>query len=132
MSERDVDVVRDQFEAVNERDFERAMSLYAEDVVLVATWGLDSGTYEGKEAVGRWFGNWFKAFASDYHFEVDEAREIGDAILLNARHGGRGRSSGAEVSGENAYLYWVRDGKVSRVEMYERREDALRAARASR
>jgi hypothetical protein len=44
----------------------------------------------------------------------------------------RGRSSGAEVHGENAYLYWVRDGKVSRVEMYERREDALRAAGASR
>ncbi len=35
MSKENVEVVRHQFEAVNERDFPRAMSLYAEDVELV-------------------------------------------------------------------------------------------------
>ncbi len=35
MSQENVDVVCDQFAATNERDFERAMSYYAEDVELV-------------------------------------------------------------------------------------------------
>jgi hypothetical protein len=35
VSERDIDVVLDQFDSVNERDFERAMGHYADDVVLI-------------------------------------------------------------------------------------------------
>jgi ketosteroid isomerase-like protein len=129
VAERDVDVVRDQFEAVNERDFERAMDHYAEDVVLVvARDGPEPGTYEGKETVGRWFGSWFQSFARDYHFDVDEARDLGEVVFLHAWHGGRGRVSGVEVRGELSYLYRVRDGKVARVEIYTTREDALGAA----
>jgi ketosteroid isomerase-like protein len=128
VSERDIATVRDQFEAVNERDFSRAMNHYAEDVSLfVDEEGPEPGTYEGKEAVGRWFGEWFRSFARDYRFEVDEAREVGDVIFLHARHGGRGRASGVEVRGELSYLYAVRDGKVSRVEIYATRERALEA-----
>ena len=53
MSERDVEIVRNQFQAVNERDWGRAMSLYADDVALVVREGfLDTGTFEGKDAVG--------------------------------------------------------------------------------
>jgi ketosteroid isomerase-like protein len=35
VSQADVDVVRAQFAATNERDFPRAMGFYADDVVLV-------------------------------------------------------------------------------------------------
>jgi ketosteroid isomerase-like protein len=133
MPERDLEVVRDQFEAVNERDFPRAMGHYADDVVLVVPpmEGVpEPGTYQGKEAVGEWFGNWFRHFDRDYHFEIDEARTIGDAVFLHAWHGGHGRASGAEVRGELAYLYAVRDGKVARVEIYPNRAAALEAAGA--
>jgi hypothetical protein len=34
MSQSDVDIVLDQFAATNDRDFERAMTFYAEDVEL--------------------------------------------------------------------------------------------------
>jgi ketosteroid isomerase-like protein len=131
MSKADVDVVHDQFEAVNERDFARAMGHYAEDVVLVvppAESAPEPGTYEGKEAVGRWFGNWFQSFDRDYHFEIEESRVIGDQVFIHAWHGGRGRLSGIEVGGELAYLYRVRDGKVVRVEIYPTRDQALKAA----
>ena len=73
MSESGIEVVRDQFAAANERDFPRAMGHYAEDVV----WSSRSsrayqtpGTYEGRQAVGEWFGDWFRAFAPDYRFEI--------------------------------------------------------------
>ncbi len=131
MPPTDIEVVREQFEAVNQRDFGRAMDLYAEDVVLVVPGeGLQAGTFVGKHAVGEWFGDWFRTFDRDYHFEIEQARELeGGVIYVFARHGGRGRLSGAEVRGSNAYLYRVRDGKVTRVGFFGSEEEALEAAR---
>jgi ketosteroid isomerase-like protein len=65
MSQADIDVVRDQFQAVNERDFERAMGHYADDVVLVVEGEAvaNPGVHRGKEAVGEWFGDWFRTSA---------------------------------------------------------------------
>ena len=131
MSEADIEVIRDQYAAVNQRDFERAMGHYADDVVLVVPHaeGVPSpGTYEGKEAVGRWFGDWFGTFDRDYRLWIEESRDLGEAIFLVASHAGRGRLSGAEVRGTFAYVYRLVDGKVARVEFYATREEALDAA----
>jgi ketosteroid isomerase-like protein len=129
VAEEDIEVVRDQFAAVNERDFARAMDHYADDVILVVPGGgLRSGRFEGKQIVGDWFGEWFRIFDRDYRFEIDEAREIGDLIFIHALHGGSGRVSGAEVRAESSYLYRVRSGKIAYVEFHWEREDALRAA----
>ena len=130
MSQSSVDVVLDQFAAANERDFERAMSHYSEDVELVVDYEafVEGGTFTGREAVGQWFANWFKTFEPGYRFEIEEARDLGGRVLLVAAHGGRGRASGIEVQGRTAYLYTVRDGKVVRGVLYESPEKARRAA----
>ncbi|HEX6115540.1 MAG TPA: nuclear transport factor 2 family protein [Solirubrobacterales bacterium] len=130
MSQGNVAVLLDQFAAVNERDFPRAMSHYAEEVELVVHPDayLESGTFTGREAVGRWFANWFATFEPGYHFEIEEARGLGDRVLLVAAHGGVGRASGIEVGGRTGYLYTLRDGKIVRGEIYRTREDALGAA----
>ncbi len=132
MSRSDVDVVRDQFAAVNERDFPRAMDHYADDVELrvQAAAFLESGTFSGREAVGQWFANWFQTFEPGYRFEIEEAREHGEVVLLVASHHGRGRSSGIEVRGQTGYLYGLREGKIVRVELYRSRGEALAAAGA--
>jgi ketosteroid isomerase-like protein len=126
----DVDVVLDQFAAVNERDFERAMDGYADDVVLVIEEGfLNTGTFEGREAVGEWFGDWFRTFGRDYRFEIIEARELSEGLVfLFAAHSGTGRTSGAEVDDVTAYLYRVEDDRVSRLQLFQARETALEAA----
>jgi ketosteroid isomerase-like protein len=131
VSQRDVEVVLDQFAAVNERDFERAMSLYAEDVELVvdSKTFLQGGTFTGREAVGEWFGDWFRSFEPGYRFDIEEARDLGDVVLLVAGHHGRGRSSGAEVHGRNGYLYGVREGRIVRAEIYAGRAEAVEASR---
>jgi ketosteroid isomerase-like protein len=126
----DLDVVLDQFTAVNDRDFQRAMDGYADDVVLVIEEGfLNAGTFEGKEVVGEWFGDWFRAFGSDYRFEVVEARDLGDGLVyLFAEYEGSGRASGAKTQMESAYLYLVESGKVKRVQLFRTRGDALESA----
>jgi ketosteroid isomerase-like protein len=130
MSQEDIAIVRDQFEAVNERDFARAMKHYSDHVVLVvhSGFGLETGTFEGKETVGDWFGQWFRAFEPGFHFEIDEAREIGGVVFLHANLSGLGRSSGAPVRSDAGYLYEVRDGKIVRAELFKSREDALASA----
>ncbi|HEX8855573.1 MAG TPA: nuclear transport factor 2 family protein [Thermoleophilaceae bacterium] len=64
MSQDDVRVVLDQYAATNERDFARAMGYYADDVVLVVhpEAFVEGGTFEGRDAVGQWFANWFTTF----------------------------------------------------------------------
>ena len=125
-----IDVIRDQFEATNERDSRRAMAHYAKDVVLVVHPDafLESGTYEGIEAVGQWFADWFRSFEPGYHFEFDEIRDLGDRVFFVASHRGRGRTSGVEVHGQTAYLYTVRDAKIVRAELFPSRDAALAAA----
>ena len=132
MSEADIEVVREQFEAVNRQDFARAMELYADDVELVVPHMEEiqnPGIYRGKDAVGEWFGDWFRTFARGYRFELEDFQDLGGGLVcLWARHGGQGRLSGAPVSGENAYLYRVRDGLVWKVGFFATRDDALEAA----
>ncbi|MGZ5308689.1 MAG: nuclear transport factor 2 family protein [Solirubrobacterales bacterium] len=129
MSQQNVEVIRDQYAAVNERDFERAMSHYADDVELVVGSGyLLAGTFKGRDAVGRWFGDWFDSFDHGARFEVTEISEMeGGAILLVADHYARGRASGVEVHGTVVWLYSLRQGKIIRVEGYESRAEALEA-----
>jgi ketosteroid isomerase-like protein len=128
MSQENVEVVRDQFAATNERDFPRAMSHYAEDVVLVVGAFLKPGTFKGRQAVGEWFADWFRAFEADYHFDIDEAQDLGDAVFLFATCFGHGRTSGVEVHGQTGFLYRLRGGKIVRVELYSSRAEALEAA----
>jgi ketosteroid isomerase-like protein len=130
MSDEKIKVVRDQFAATNERDFPRAMSFYAEDVELFVDPDafLEGGTFKGRDAVGEWFGNWFRTFEPGYHFDIEEVRDLGDVVFLDAAHRGRGRTSGIEVGGRAGYLYWVRDGRVVRVEIHPSGTAALRAA----
>src|SRR3954462_6606355 len=131
MSRENVEVVRDQFAAANERDFPRAMSHYAEDVELVVHPDafLEGGTFKGRHAVRQWFANWFTTFQPGYHFDIEEARDLGDVVLLVATHHGRGRSSGAEVHGRNGYVYGVRKGRIVRAEIYAGRTEAVDASR---
>ena len=130
MPQDPVEVIREQYGATNERDFERAMTYYADDVVLVVEEGfLNTGTFEGREAVGEWFGDWFRAFASDYRFTIDVIRELEPGLVfLTATYGGTGRTSGAEVTDRRSYLYRVEDGLIARVQLFVSPEGATEAA----
>ena len=131
MVSQNVEIVVGQFEAVNARDFEAAMDAYADDVALIAHDSLAEAvgrTATGKQAVGEWFGDWFRQFAPDYRFEIEDVRGRADRVFLVATHRGRGRASGAPVEGQTAYVYTVRSGKVCRVELFSERDEALEAS----
>ena len=131
MPRSNVEVVRDQYAATNARDFERVMSYYADDVELVVhSFGIRGGTFKGRDAVGEWFGDWFRTFDRDAHFGVEEITELdADRVLLVSSHQARGRASGVEVHGTVVWLYTLRDGKIVRVEGFDSRDEAIKAVR---
>jgi ketosteroid isomerase-like protein len=124
-----LEIVRDQYAATNERDFARAMAHYDADVVLIVPDGfVDPGTYHGRDAVGAWFGDWFRSFDRDARFELTELHELdGGEVLLVADHHARGRGSGVVVRATLVWVYGVRGGKIVRVEGHATRADALEA-----
>jgi ketosteroid isomerase-like protein len=133
MSKENVEVVLDQYAATNERDFRRVMSYYDDDVELVARepW-LRTGVFKGREAVGGFFGDWLSTFDRDARFDVTEARELENgAVLVVADHHARGRASGVEVRGTVIWVYRLRGGKITRVEGFASRAQALEAAGVS-
>jgi ketosteroid isomerase-like protein len=129
MSQENVEVVRDSIAAINEGDYGRAMGHLADDVVLKNPAGVFAGPFRGREAVGGWFGDWFRMFDWNVHADIREIAEIGDdGVFLVVESGGRGRGSGVEVEGTFAWLYRLREGKITRMDGYLSREEALDAA----
>jgi ketosteroid isomerase-like protein len=129
MSQENVEVVRDSIAAVNEGDYGRAMGHLADDVVLENPAGIFAGPFRGREAVGEWFGDWFRMFDWNVHTDIREIAEIGDdGVLLVAATRGRGRGSGVDVGATFAWLYRLREGKITRMDGYLSRGDALEAA----
>jgi ketosteroid isomerase-like protein len=129
-SHSNVALVREHFENTNDRRFDAAMRGYDPDVELVVSddVAVDPGVYRGTDAVGKWFGSWFGTFAPDYRMDVIELIPAGDsAVLAVVDHRGVGRSSGAEVTTRYYNAYWVRDGKIARLQLFRERADALAA-----
>jgi len=114
MSRENLEIVRDWLAAANEQDFPRAMDHYGDDVELFASGDamLVSGTVKGREAVGRWFGDWFSNFRPGYHFEIEELWDVGDTVLAVARHGGEGKASGVEVTGTSVYVIRIEADEI--------------------
>ena len=127
MSEENVATVVGVFEAVNARDFPAVMNAYADDITLAihADVGVIEVSASGKQAVGDWFGDWFRQFADDYKFEIEEARGSGDRVFLVATHLGTGRVSGVRVTQRTAYVYKLHDSKIQTIEVWVDREAAL-------
>jgi ketosteroid isomerase-like protein len=115
MSQKNVQIVRDYFAATNAQNFPRAMSFYGEDVEMFMSGDatVEGGALKGREAVGQWFGEWFRSFKRGYHFEVEQVFDVGDTVLAVARHRGEGKASGVVVEATNAYVFRLEEGKIA-------------------
>ena len=127
MSQQNMDIVREQFEATNRRDFARPMEDWADDVELVVIEGPQLGTHSGRKLVGDFFGDWFRSFGGGVHFEVLDMRASGDAVAVAVRHTARGRYSGLELEGEYFYEYRLRARRIVRIQFHPSWREALEA-----
>jgi ketosteroid isomerase-like protein len=135
MSEENVELVRRCIEAANRGGLQAAIEVVDEfcdpDVELRAVGRLpDLGRLlRGREAIKGYFAQLFGTF--DYRIDVDEFTDAGDAVVAVARMIARGRGSGAEVTNRIVLVWGLRDGKVTYLDAYRTKREALEAAGVS-
>jgi ketosteroid isomerase-like protein len=129
MSQDNLEIVREHFENTNARRFDAAMGGYDPDVELVVSEdvAVDPGVYRGADAVGEWFGSWFRTFAPNYRLDVVELIPVDDAVVAAVDHRGIGRRSGVEVTTRYYNAYWIKHDKIVRLELFRQRSEALAA-----
>ncbi|HYH58130.1 MAG TPA: nuclear transport factor 2 family protein [Thermoleophilaceae bacterium] len=71
-------------------------------------------------------GNWSDQFDS-LRVETTEMREEGDRVLHAMKQYARAGGSTVEIEGDLYMVWWLRDGKAVRMEMYNTREQAEEA-----
>jgi ketosteroid isomerase-like protein len=126
MSEENVEVVRKAiaYEYYGVGDRPEAEAIFDPDVVLNPA---DEGPSHGPDEMRYDLERWASAF-EEFRVTFEEVIDAGDQVVVVAHHQGRGRGSGIEVDARFYEVYTVREGKVSRVDEYTEREEALEAA----
>lgn len=131
MSTETVEVVRRAWEAFwLRRDNETALALYDPEVQIDLTAVPhigQAGTYSGVEGVQEWIRDLLASF-EHMNSAVEEWIDAGDQVIAMIRLYGRGKRSGVSVDDLQAHLWTVRDGRLSRLQVFATRADALEAA----
>ena len=129
MSEENIEVVRKaiayEYHGVGDRA--EAEAIFDPDVVMNPIHVIDEEPSYGPGAMRDDWERWASAF-EELNVTFEEIIDAGDQVLVVAHHQGRGRASGVEVDARFYEVYTLRGGKVSRVDEYAEREEALEAA----
>jgi SnoaL-like domain len=95
---------------------------------VVLDWFPDPGPFRGQDGIRRLWDMWKDTF-DDFHAELEEYAESSDALVLIVRMAGRGKDSGVAVDTPSFPMVWTaRAGTFVRAEMFDSRENALKAA----
>ena len=129
MSQENVDTVSACLEAARQGDLEAALSYYSEDVVWFNR-PPEVGPYKGREGVVTAITSFTEHF-EDYWFEEDQLVDGEDRVVLLWRQGGTGKGSGAPITEEGATVFAFGGGRISRVQVYSDRAEALEAGGAA-
>jgi ketosteroid isomerase-like protein len=90
---------------------------------------VEGGSYRGAEGFRRWLESWRELFGEDWQCALEDAAAIADnRVLITARVKARGLGGGVPVDQGFWMVMSVRDGKLTRTEVYTDRERALEAA----
>jgi ketosteroid isomerase-like protein len=87
----------------------------------------DAGEYRGHQGFARWLEDWATPW-SEYHLDPKEYVDAGDRVVAVVHMSATGRGSGAEVEREDAIVYTVREAKITRLDYYNNKRQALVAA----
>jgi ketosteroid isomerase-like protein len=130
MSQENVEVVKAAYEAFARGGLDRWMEHFTDDVDWRAIEGDidDVGPIHGKDAQRAWLQDWIDTF-DEFWFEPVELIDAGeDKVVVVERYGGRAKLSGVETDQMEAEVFTIRDGKITRLRMFQERAEALEAA----
>ena len=124
MSQENVEIAQKVLKACASGHLDWALSHAHPKIVWNPT---QEGESEGIAAVRATMQRWEGSF-EDLEVTYEETIDAGDCVVLKTYVSGRGRGSGVEVD-DRSYMVWtLQDGKVTRMDEFTERADALEAA----
>jgi ketosteroid isomerase-like protein len=130
MSQANVEVIRRGWDAWMRRDLPGLFGNFDPEVVWDTSHFHDwpEAAYHGIEGLERFLGEWLAVWA-DLEVEIDDVIAAPDGRVVTLfRQRGKGRDSGIPMEMSQAHIATLRNGKVTRVDNYEDRGEALRDA----
>ena len=127
MSQENVELVQQMFEAWNRGDYDAAREFFDPDVEVESALDADfDGTYRGHAGLTKLMRFW-GAFGT-FHSEIEKCIPTDDAVVTLLHHHATGRRSGIEVEMHNWQVFTIRNGKIVRYGLVSTEADALKAA----
>jgi ketosteroid isomerase-like protein len=128
MSQENVEVVRRMWAAWDRRDMTGLFALYDPAIHFESHSGPIElrRVWHGHDGVREAFREWMEPFDT-FHVHAQTFIDAGDRVVVGWRQGGRGRTSGAEVEVSAWQVCQVRDGLVTRIDLFGTKAEALEA-----
>jgi len=131
MSSRNVELVRGGFETLRQGGVEALLPLVHPEFEMTtpANLAAEPDTYRGPEGIRRYFDSFYEAM-DEVRFEPGELREVAGRVIAQSTLIARGRATGIEVTQEVVLVWWLKDDKVIRLEVFATLDEALEATQA--
>ena len=128
MSQEDVELTRQAYEAWNDGDLDWMLDHMTEDFEFRPGLGFSDidAVVRGKDGWRRFSEMWNEAW-EDITVSVERIEDLDDRIVALLTFDGRGRGSGVEVSIRVGHLATVRAGRVSKLTSIAGWDEALEA-----
>ena len=124
MSQENVEIVRRSFEAYRHGDLEVALADAHPEIV----WNpAEEAPMRGLDAVRTYLGRWERDW-EELETTPEEFIDAGDQIVAIVHFRGRGRVSGIKVDARTYAVYTLRERKMTGMEEFTERSEALKAA----
>src|SRR5688500_1907893 len=127
MSQENVEIARKALAARNSRDLDALHALMTKDIVIDASRRIIDPVKTTAHAEDNRFAAMLDEVWADQRQEADEWIDAGDAVVVPTRLINIGRASGVPVEARSAWVLYIRDGRISRLVVYQSRADALEA-----
>ena len=130
MAHSDIDVVCGSHDAFRRRDLDAFVG-YMDPEIEFSSLVLEvEGTYRGLDGIRSWWRDILEVFP-DWQPQVEDARQVGERVLLKVRAEGAGTGSGIDVDRAIWQVAKVRDGRIAAWRFFRTEDEALAAAARS-
>jgi ketosteroid isomerase-like protein len=124
MSQENLNLVRQEIDAVNRQDLEAWLVLLDEDVECVSRIVSVEGPLRGHDGARRWWQSWFEVFP-DYEIQIMELEDLDPVVLMSFRAVGHGAESALPFEDVAFHASHWRDGKCVWWQVFEDKDEAL-------
>ena len=129
MSQQNVEIVKRLIAAVNERDIDGYLACCTEAIQLRTPWAAIEGEYVGQDAIRRFFVD-LSDTSPDFRLNMERVESVGAnrvLALLRVTASGRASRIPGATGAPTANVYDLIGGKISRIEIFLNRNEALKA-----